>query len=178
MTLGMDFYYTNALTWFKNLDKLIYYVNKKQEEEESNNSSMIGVNAFYSTTSCYVNGLHSVNASWPVKSDDFLPYANKAHAFWTGYFTSRPTLKYMVKYASNLLQVVRHLGVLGGLRSGDAEAEALRTLERAMAVLQHHDAVSGTEKQAVSDDYTKQLSKGIDRVEAYLQKVRMEKGLG
>ncbi len=31
-----------------------------------------------------------------------------------------------------------------------------------MGVAQHHDAVSGTEKQHVADDYAQRLSDGID----------------
>jgi len=31
-----------------------------------------------------------------------------------------------------------------------------------MGVVQHHDAVSGTEKQAVAFDYAQRLSDGID----------------
>lgn len=32
--------------------------------------------------------------------------------------------------------------------------------EKAMAVAQHHDAVSGTEKQHVANDYARRLAKG------------------
>lgn len=32
-----------------------------------------------------------------------------------------------------------------------------------MGLAQHHDAVSGTEKQHVADDYAQRLSYGIDR---------------
>lgn len=32
-----------------------------------------------------------------------------------------------------------------------------------MGLLQHHDAVSGTEKQHVADDYAQRLSDGIDQ---------------
>jgi hypothetical protein len=31
-----------------------------------------------------------------------------------------------------------------------------------MGVAQHHDAVSGTEKQHVADDYAQRLAQGID----------------
>ncbi len=31
-----------------------------------------------------------------------------------------------------------------------------------MGIVQHHDAVSGTEKQHVADDYAQRLSDGID----------------
>ena len=34
--------------------------------------------------------------------------------------------------------------------------------DEAMAVLQHHDAVSGTSKQHVADDYARQLAAGWD----------------
>ena len=34
-----------------------------------------------------------------------------------------------------------------------------------MGIVQHHDAISGTEKQAVAFDYAQRLSNGIDIVE-------------
>lgn len=37
--------------------------------------------------------------------------------------------------------------------------------DEAMAVLQHHDAVSGTSKQHVADDYARQLAAGWDPCE-------------
>jgi hypothetical protein len=33
-----------------------------------------------------------------------------------------------------------------------------------MGVVQHHDAISGTEKQAVADDYAQRLSAGIHSI--------------
>jgi hypothetical protein len=36
----------------------------------------------------------------------------------------------------------------------------LDTMRQALGVAQHHDAVSGTEKQHVADDYTIQLQQG------------------
>ena len=41
----------------------------------------------------------------------------------------------------------------------------LRTSAEAMGVAQHHDAVSGTEKQKVAFDYAQRLSQGIDAAE-------------
>ncbi len=31
-----------------------------------------------------------------------------------------------------------------------------------MGIVQHHDAISGTERQDVADDYAQRLSQGID----------------
>lgn len=43
LTMGCDFQYSNARTWFKNLDKLIKYVNLDGR-----------VNAFYSTPGYFI----------------------------------------------------------------------------------------------------------------------------
>lgn len=40
-----------------------------------------------------------------VKRDDFFPYADGAHKFWTGYFTSRPALKGYERLSYKFLQV-------------------------------------------------------------------------
>ncbi len=153
MTLGGDFRYSNAHMEFKNLDKLIKYVNMRQQNGSN-------VNVFYSTTACYLYSLNrEVNVTWPVKTDDFFPYAHRENSFWTGYFTSRPALKYYVKQASNFLQTVRRIGALTNY---DDKGQLQASFERAMGVLQHHDAVSGTERQHVTNDYVKTLSTAFD----------------
>lgn len=41
-----------------------------------------------------------------LKTDDFFPYADNAHDFWTGYFTSRPALKRYERISNSNLQVL------------------------------------------------------------------------
>lgn len=79
------------------------YVNKQ--------SHKTNVNVFYSTPSCYVKSLNDANVTWPTKQDDFFPYASDPHAYWTGYFTSRPTLKYFERQGNNILQVRMAAGI-------------------------------------------------------------------
>lgn len=155
MTLGSDFQYSNAHMWFKNLDKLIFYVNQRQ----TNGSK---INIFYSTTACYLYSLNQANTTWTVKTDDFFPYAHRPHAFWTGYFTSRAALKDYVRRTNNYLQAVRQLATLANLNS-TITSPGLDVLERAMGVAQHHDAVSGTERQHVANDYAKRLARGTNQ---------------
>jgi lysosomal alpha-mannosidase len=151
MTMGSDFQYENANEWFKNMDKLIKYVNAQQ----SNGSN---VNVFYSTPSCYLYALNKVGRKWSSKTDDFFPYAHHPHGFWTGYFTSRPAFKRYERYSNNILQVTRQLNAL----SNSQLRNTIFVLSEAMGVSQHHDAVSGTEKQEVVFDYAQRLSVGID----------------
>ncbi len=150
MTMGEDFNYVQAGTWFKNLDKLIYYVNKENK-----------INAIYSTPSCYLKSVHAAGRTYVTKTDDFLPYASDEHSYWTGYFTSRPTLKFMVRQGNNWLQACKQLDAVTNREWTPGIEGDVDVMRRAMAVLQHHDAVTGTSKQAVADDYAERLAEGF-----------------
>ncbi|XP_058102935.1 alpha-mannosidase At3g26720-like isoform X2 [Magnolia sinica] len=144
--MGTDFKYQYATTWFRQMDKLIHYVNKDGR-----------VNALYSTPSIYTDAKHAANESWPLKTDDYFPYADHANAYWTGYFTSRPALKGYVRRMSAYYLAARQLEFLLGRKSSGPKTD---TLADALAIAQHHDAVSGTEKQHVASDYAKRLYMG------------------
>lgn len=84
-TMGEDFNYANALQWYKNMDKLINYINGHTEK--------YNVKLLYSTPSIYLEEVHKQNITFPLKADDFFPYADVPNGYWTGYFTSRVALK-------------------------------------------------------------------------------------
>ncbi|XP_047387943.1 lysosomal alpha-mannosidase isoform X1 [Sciurus carolinensis] len=163
MTMGSDFQYENANLWFKNLDKLIRLVNAQQA-----NGSRVHV--LYSSPACYLWELHKANLTWSVKKDDFFPYADGPHMFWTGFFTSRPALKRYERLSYNFLQVCNQLEALAGREAtlGPYGRGDSALLNEAMAVLQHHDAVSGTAKQHVVNDYARQLAEGWGPCEVLL----------
>ncbi|XP_058102931.1 alpha-mannosidase At3g26720-like isoform X2 [Magnolia sinica] len=144
--MGTDFKYQYATTWFRQMDKLIHYVNKDGR-----------VNALYSTPSIYTDAKHAANESWPLKTDDFFPYADRANVYWTGYFTSRPAFKGYVRTMSAYYLAARQLEFLLGRKSSGPKTD---TLADALAIAQHHDAVSGTERQHVASDYAKRLYMG------------------
>ena len=152
-TMGSDFQYSAAHTWFTNLDKLIKAVNADGR-----------VKAQYSTPSLYVEAKNAEGLTWSVKTDDIFPYADGPDAYWTGYFTSRPALKRYVRVQSAYLQVARHLDLYAGGNGNATEA-----LWEALGVAQHHDGVSGTAKQAVTFDYAKRLSVGGAAADAALE---------
>lgn len=64
------------------------------------------LNVFYSTPADYVAAKKAyTDVAWPLKTDDFFPYADCPHCYWTGYFTSRPTSKGFIRQMTAYLQV-------------------------------------------------------------------------
>ncbi|XP_045146219.1 lysosomal alpha-mannosidase-like [Echinops telfairi] len=186
MTMGSDFHYGEAERWFKNLDMLIHLVNAQQAKGSR-------VHLLYSTPACYLQELNKANLTWSLKEDDFFPYADGPHEFWTGYFSSRPALKRYERLSYNFLQVCNQLEALAGPDAnagpfGSGNSGPLTslsswggcppppedrhapcpTLGEAMAVLQHHDAVSGTARQLVAEDYARRLAEGWGHCETAL----------
>ncbi|XP_031630105.1 lysosomal alpha-mannosidase-like [Contarinia nasturtii] len=161
ITMGEDFHYQHAPSWFQNLDKLILHINERQ-------ASGLKVNAFYSTPSCYLKALYDTEILLPTKSDDFFPYSSDPHAFWTGYFTSRPTLKRYERLGNHYLQICKQLSVFAQNKSEIFEAN-LDNLREVMGIMQHHDAVTGTEKQHVADDYARLLHIGFEKCDENIQ---------
>lgn len=150
-TMGTDFKYQYAHTWFRQMDKFIHYVNQDGR-----------VHALYSTPSIYTDAKHAANEAWPIKTDDFFPYADRVNAYWTGYFTSRPALKGYVRLMSGYYMAARQLEYFNGKSALGPKTDSLA---EALAIAQHHDAVSGTEKQHVANDYAKRLSIGYTEAE-------------
>lgn len=151
-TAGDDFEYMAAGMNYKNYDKLFKYLR---------NNPSYNVNVQYSTPSQYISAISTLGITYPQKTDDFFPYADGDSAYWTGYFTSRVAIKGLTRQEGRLLQASRRLAtqVLWDGTSQYANGnfnqvdQALAQLEEALAMGQHHDAVTGTEKQAVTEDY-------------------------
>ena len=89
-TMGADFTFANAEAHFRNIDRLIHAVNKDGH-----------VRARYSTPAEYVAAKRAEEEAWPLKNGtDFFPYATDTRRVWSGYFSSRPTLKGYMRTAS------------------------------------------------------------------------------
>lgn len=149
--MGTDFRYQYANSWFRQMDKFIHYVNRDGH-----------VNALYSTPSIYTDAKYEANEQWPIKTEDFFPYADHPNAYWTGYFTSRPAFKGYVRMMSGYYLAARQLEFFKGRSSLGPKTDALAD---ALAIAQHHDAVSGTQRQHVAADYALRISIGYKEAE-------------
>ncbi|KAJ8773047.1 hypothetical protein K2173_028224 [Erythroxylum novogranatense] len=149
--MGTDFRYQYANSWFRQMDKFIHYVNADGR-----------VNALYSTPSIYTDAKYAADEEWPLKTEDFFPYADHPNAYWTGYFTSRPAFKGYVISMSSYYLAARQLEFFIGRSHLRSNTDALGD---ALAIAQHHDAVSGTQRQHVAADYALRLAIGYKEAE-------------
>jgi lysosomal alpha-mannosidase len=95
----------------------------------------------YSTPSIYAKYVNEGGIKLTLKTDDFFPYADAPWNYWSGYFTSRPSLKGYVRKTNSDLQACKQLEAITpqfNMGSGPSSI----TLQNAMGVAQHHDAVS------------------------------------
>uniref|UniRef100_A0A914C398 Glycoside hydrolase family 38 central domain-containing protein n=1 Tax=Acrobeloides nanus TaxID=290746 RepID=A0A914C398_9BILA len=149
--MGKDYAYIGANLWYENIDKLIYHLNQKSN-----------ITAFYSTPSCYnqarTEQLNSFNYTWPEKSDDFFPLAQRAWwvpgtqdntSYWTGFYTSKPAMKGLTRKSSALLQLTRQMSSLALLQTAN-QLSQITLFEKAMGISQHHDAVTNSNNFSVT----------------------------
>jgi len=133
--------------------------------------------------------------NWAVKTGDFFPYADCDHCYWTGYFSSRQSLKRLERVGSSFLHAATQIDSMMKLyfswyknepiprvkervkikstlgkptRVPSWNSSPFYSLEDAMGVAQHHDAVAGTAKQHVAYDYAKLISSGISDANAFV----------
>ena len=148
--LGDDFTFMNGDYLYKRMEALMAYINNNQIEKET-------FNIFYSTPSKYFEAVEKEIEREKIKLHietdiDFFPYADQPYAYWTGYFTSRPYLKGTAKYLANLFltssNLFFELQMNSKLQTGN-----LIELQKIIGLLQHHDAITGTAKDRVSNDY-------------------------
>ena len=162
VTFGDDFEHEQSHEYFKNLDKLMHYINV--------NTSIHGFHALYSTPSYYLNAKNNdPSIEFPENTYDFFPYEDGPDYLWAGYFTSRPGLKNFIRDTSSIYSTARQLqALIPDLRPNDVNNpmdNPLLVLEKNMGVVQHHDAITGTELDGVATDYTQRLSGG--RINAF-----------
>ena len=121
----------------------------------------------YSTLTDYFSALHTFQKAnkidWSVRQGDFFPYASDNISYWAGYYTSRPDLKQLSRNASAVLRMSETAQVIAdafGLSLLSSPAN-LTYLRKASALVQHHDAITGTERRVTYRDYRRRLEDGI-----------------
>jgi alpha-mannosidase len=123
----------------------------------------------YSKATDYFDAVYptktKVDTQFPTFSGDFFPYADSIEAFWTGYFVSRAELKDKARQTEHFAHVADSLFALSRIASKNLtysdNYENLFALRFANGLVQHHDAITGTEKPFVEANYLQYLENGL-----------------
>ena len=120
--------------------------------------------------------------SFPSISGDFFSYSDRVDNYWTGFFNSRPYYKWFDRYLENWVQAtdtlfsIGQLGLAGqsGFKDADGLYSSIQEASRTLDLFQHHDAITGTEKDFVVRDYGDRLTKSMNGLQAAFAKVMGE----
>ncbi|XP_054155029.1 alpha-mannosidase 2-like [Oppia nitens] len=179
--LGDDFRFNYDTEWdqqYDNYNKLMQYI-------RSNPLLYNKTEIKFGTLNDYFQEVHQrmekMNENkFPTLYGDFMPYADvyvdgKPH-YWSGYYTTRPYWKSLSRQLQHLLRSAEILYSLTRnqiRQSGsnqqmldrlDKDYEYLSTVRQNLALFQHHDAITGTSKEHVMEDYGKKLNIAISLV--------------
>ncbi len=150
--LGDDFTYMPEEFIFEKIEGIINYTktNKINGEE---------INMFYSTPSRYFEEVLKENVNFRIEEqNEFFPFAERPFTYWTGYFSSRPYLKGLIRKFSNSYMVFARL--LVELRLNYLNEVPLLTDEfKLIGFLIHHDTITGTSKEYVNLDFINMIKK-------------------
>ncbi|XP_061856078.1 alpha-mannosidase 2x isoform X2 [Colius striatus] len=170
--LGDDFRYDKPQEWdaqFLNYQRIFDFLNSRPS---------LHVQAQFGTLSDYFDALYKRVGivpgmrppGFPVLTGDFFSYADREDHYWTGYYTSRPFYKSMDRVLeahlrgaeilySLALAHTRHAGADG--RYPLSDYALLSNARRNLGLFQHHDAITGTAKEAVAVDYGVRLLQSL-----------------
>uniref|UniRef100_A0A2C9K725 Alpha-mannosidase n=1 Tax=Biomphalaria glabrata TaxID=6526 RepID=A0A2C9K725_BIOGL len=170
---GDDFRYSSQSEWteqFGNLGKLMDYMNKNKD---------MNIQIQYGTLSDYFQAVEIESQknriSFPSLAGDFFPYNDRDDQYWTGYYSSRPLFKHMTYVLQAKLRITEILFSLLCAQLSEFSKSFCSTKEpvivdarRSLGLFQHHDAITGTSKKRVMEDYSNKLHNTVNQVEDLL----------
>jgi Glycosyl hydrolases family 38 N-terminal domain/Glycosyl hydrolases family 38 C-terminal domain/Alpha mannosidase middle domain len=158
ISISRDFGWKDIDQLYANLDELIRRANAGGQVELS-----------YATPAEHAMARATEDVPWPVQQGDLFPYSDCKGCYWSGYFSTRPSTKRLVREASGLLAISRQLELLSrGILSGKEPSPAIHELARAVALMQHHDAITGTDMAHVNEDYRRIVTSAMNAARAIM----------
>lgn len=169
--IGDDFRYNKEKEFeqqFTNYKKLIDYINSHKDLYKTEIS--------FGTPKDYFKAIKDRYDKFPTLKGDFFAYSDifteGRPAYWTGYFSTRPSYKLLSRelehnlrnldilftFAFNLAHQQKHSNAL---RIYEKNYEKLILARRNLGLFQHHDAITGTSKQLVMKDYAIRMFESI-----------------
>ena len=174
---GSDFSFQNAVDDFKKMDEIVEYITSHQDR--------FNLTIRYSTLGEYVDTVLSSGVTFDVRNGDFLPYiscypclASKcgglwglpegipcgpealSDSYWSGFYTSKPAQKILVREQEASLKALEAMNAVFPYLARNVSV-GLELGRNTSALLQHHDAITGTSFPDCYADYSKRLENAL-----------------
>ena len=184
---GDDFSFKNAEDVYRVSDYIIQLFERSQIYKDK-------ITFKYSTPSEYFDTLRVLEQQKALQlpineNEDFFPYSDNQQDNWTGFYSSRPYFKGLVKDNANLLNQSSKL--MFDLFSTYADKmnesskvsrdnayilhqkclKSIESLRSSVAISQHHDAITGTARDIVFEDYIKKLNTSQEDIKSVISEL-------
>ncbi|CAJ0609599.1 unnamed protein product [Cylicocyclus nassatus] len=154
MVHGDDFRYNMIQEWHQQHDNFLPLF------EEINKGNIAEIR--FGTFSDYFKELekwYKENGKKPATlSGDFFPYKCALGDIWSGYFTTRPFVKRQERALHNVVRAADLITAQAWHRMDELSrtevTSKLQAARRILSLLQHHDAITGTSRKHVMQDYS------------------------
>lgn len=171
---GNDFHFQNAPSDFKEMDEILQYIGEHQSDFDN-------LTVKYSTLSEYIDAVLEGGASFDTRTNDFFPYiacspcgsdpcggvegmvsipCGISDSYWSGFYTSKPAQKLLVREQEASLSALEQINALFPYLSSNISA-SLALARNTSALLQHHDAITGTSYPGCYADYLQRLQNAL-----------------
>ena len=174
LPFGNDFHFQNAPSDFKEMDEILKYI-------ADHSTDFNDITVRYSTLSEYFDAISKSGVTFGQREDDFFPYiacspcfsevcggadsiftipCGISDSYWSGFYTSKPAQKLLVRELEASLHALEQINALHpDLASG--LADSLSLVRNTSALLQHHDAITGTSYPDCYSDYNQRLERAL-----------------
>ena len=170
---GDDFTFQKENYNYENIEMVMDYVNNNMKGK---------MKMIYSTPSQYFKSVLDSGVEFEKHSNyDFFPYADNAHCYWTGYFSSRANMKGLIKQLGLYLNIINrllfeiyigHKNIMTDNKDLINEAiESVYFARENLGILQHHDAITGTSTENTHLDYENMANDGINKMKENINKL-------
>lgn len=160
MMVGKDVNFEKAEFYYQELERLITQFNSVNSD----------IKLQLSTLSTYSKQVGLQNPELWEYTYDMMPYSDDGNRYFTGQFSSRPSIKTAVRKASQVLHSANKLFVsqiVGKAHSKNHDApyafmRASQQLEEAVSDGSGSDVITGVSRSAIADQYIERIREAID----------------
>ncbi|KAK5583058.1 hypothetical protein RB653_004648 [Dictyostelium firmibasis] len=176
--LGDDFRYTNAKSEFAASKEWLKVLQDNKEHYNIEEIKYATIDEYFiALEDSFLNKLgkskkeniyNDISSTLSLYNKDFFPYSTGTLEYWTGYYSTRPLLKRLIRESSHLqkLSDILYTLAIGENSNNPIDINSLQKLSKdlnenrnTISLVQHHDIVTGTSRSYVLQDNFERLQK-------------------